>query len=114
MNTSVIVCDIVEVWSSCQKTTKKVPKNKPCIAQDLHFDQLRRPLSKMKPVLVTGGNTGIGLALCELLVQDHGCFVYLGSRNLERGTQAVNSVKEKVSRLRLSSSILYISTFFIH
>ena len=26
---SVIVCDIVEVWSSCQKTTEKVPKNKP-------------------------------------------------------------------------------------
>lgn len=50
----------------------------------------------MKTVLVTGGNTGIGLALCELLVQDHDCFVYLGSRNLERGTQAVNSIKEKV------------------
>ena len=26
---SVIVCDIVKVWSSCQKTTKKLPKNKP-------------------------------------------------------------------------------------
>jgi len=50
----------------------------------------------MKTVLVTGGNTGIGLALCELLVEEHGCFVYLGSRNLDRGTQAVNSIKEKV------------------
>ena len=25
-----IVCDIVEVWSSFQKTTEKAPKNKPC------------------------------------------------------------------------------------
>merc|ERR1712168_930279 len=44
----------------------------------------------------TGGNTGIGLALCKLLVQDHDCHVFLGSRNLERGTEAVNSIKETV------------------
>jgi len=50
----------------------------------------------MKSVLVTGGNTGIGLALCKLLVQDHDCHVFLGSRNLERGTEAVNSIKETV------------------
>ena len=31
MNTSVIVCDIVEVWSSGQKTTKKVHKKTLCV-----------------------------------------------------------------------------------
>jgi len=50
----------------------------------------------MKSVLVTGGNTGIGLALCKLLVQDHNCHVFLASRNMERGTEAVNSIKETV------------------
>ena len=64
----------------------------------------------MKTVLVTGGNTGIGLALCELLVEEHGCFVYLGSRNLDRGTQAVNSIKEKVNYQLTVESILTISS----
>lgn len=35
----------------------------------------------MKRVLVTGGNTGIGLALCRQLSVDHGCHVILGSRS---------------------------------
>ena len=34
----------------------------------------------VKHVLVTGGNTGIGFALCRQLAADHGCHVYLGSR----------------------------------
>lgn len=50
----------------------------------------------MKAVLVTGGNRGLGLAVCRLLVRDHGCFVYMGSRDLQRGREAVNSIKEMV------------------
>ena len=47
-------------------------------------------------VLVTGGNSGIGLALCKLLVSEHGCYVFLGSRSSEKGRHAVNSIKEQV------------------
>lgn len=45
-----------------------------------------------KHVLVTGGNSGIGLALCQLLARDHGCHVFLGSRNLDKGNAALESI----------------------
>ena len=38
-----------------------------------------------KHILVTGASSGIGLALCKLLIKDHDCYVYLGSRNLAKG-----------------------------
>ena len=44
-------------------------------------------------ILVTGANSGIGLALTKQLVADYGCHVYLGSRNSERGMKAVEEVK---------------------
>jgi len=43
-------------------------------------------------VLVTGGNAGIGLALCKQLVTEDGCHVLLGSRNVDKGTAAVRSI----------------------
>jgi len=43
-------------------------------------------------VVVTGGNSGIGLALCKLLATEHGCYVYLGSRSAERGTAAIKTI----------------------
>jgi len=46
-------------------------------------------------ILVTGGNSGIGLALCLQLATEHGCHVYLGSRSVERGTAAVDSIKKE-------------------
>ena len=46
-----------------------------------------------KRILVTGANSGIGLALTKQLVADHGCHVYLGSRSSEKGMQAVEEVK---------------------
>jgi len=48
-----------------------------------------QPLS----VFVTGGNAGIGLALCKQLAVDHGCRVFMGSRSLERGEKALEEVK---------------------
>ncbi len=45
-----------------------------------------------KRILVTGGNSGIGLALCKQLLVDHGCHVYLCSRSLERGKAAIESL----------------------
>ncbi|KAL7474663.1 hypothetical protein ACHAW6_000626 [Cyclotella cf. meneghiniana] len=48
-----------------------------------------------RKILVTGANTGIGLALTKQLVKDHGCHVYLGSRSVERGQRAVDEVKRE-------------------
>ena len=39
----------------------------------------------VKHIVVTGASAGIGLALCKLLIRDHDCYVYLGSRNVEKG-----------------------------
>ena len=51
----------------------------------------------MRPVLVTGGNKGIGRAICERVLADHDdtrCF--LGSRSLERGEVAAAEIVRKV------------------
>lgn len=50
----------------------------------------------MKQVLVTGASSGIGFALCKLLVRDHGCHVYLGSRNASKGAACLASIIEEV------------------
>jgi len=42
----------------------------------------------MKNIFVTGGNSGIGFALCEQLLEE-GHRVFLGSRNKERGEAAI-------------------------
>jgi len=54
-----------------------------------------RPSKAMaaKPIVVTGGNDGIGLALCKQLVLEHGCRVFLGSRSVEKGEAAVQGIR---------------------
>ena len=52
-----------------------------------------------KAILVTGGNGGIGFALCKQLVSkgEHGsCKVFLGARSAERGQAAVDDIKSQV------------------
>lgn len=49
-------------------------------------------MAEGKRILVTGANTGIGLALCKQLCEK-GCQVLLGARNLEKGAKAVEEVK---------------------
>jgi len=49
-------------------------------------------MADLKHVLVTGGNTGIGFALCKQLLVEHGCYVFLGSRNAEKGAAAVKEI----------------------
>lgn len=49
----------------------------------------------VKNILVTGASSGIGLALCKRLTTEHGCFVYLGSRNPTKGDQAKRSIVEQ-------------------
>ena len=62
-----------------------------------------------KHILVTGGNSGIGLALCKLLIKDHSCYVYLGSRNAEKGAAAMKTILEEVpDKVMLLSCIDYL------
>ena len=49
-----------------------------------------------KHILVTGGNSGIGLALCKLLIKNHSCYVYLGSRDVSKGEAALKIILEEV------------------
>lgn len=46
----------------------------------------------MKNALITGANKGIGLETAKQLLQK-GFYVYIGSRNLENGLQAVKALK---------------------
>lgn len=50
--------------------------------------------SSARRILVTGGNAGIGLALCKQLLVENGCYVYLCSRSVEKGRAAVASILE--------------------
>lgn len=50
------------------------------------------PEQTLKRILVTGGNSGIGAALCKLLVTEHSCFCYLGSRDTAKGEAAVKQI----------------------
>lgn len=63
-------------------------------------------MGSAKHILVTGGNSGIGAALCKLLATSTQpasdfptpkpplCYVYLGSRNPERGAAAVKAITD--------------------
>jgi NAD(P)-dependent dehydrogenase (short-subunit alcohol dehydrogenase family) len=48
--------------------------------------------ANIKRVLVTGGNAGIGKALCQQLASDFGCHVYMGVRSVERGEAALKEI----------------------
>ena len=50
----------------------------------------------LKHILVTGGTSGIGLALCKLLIRDHGCYVYLGSIDQTNGATALKKILQEV------------------
>lgn len=56
----------------------------------------------MKSILVTGGNSGIGLALCKQLAVDHGCRVFLGARTKAKGEAAVKSIVDAAPDAQIS------------
>merc|ERR1711993_56461 len=65
----------------------------------LYVKTQRHPLKFLKMVkhiLVTGASSGIGLALCKLLIRDHSRYVYLGSRNVSKGETAKKTILEEV------------------
>ena len=48
----------------------------------------------MKKALITGANKGIGLEVAKQLLQK-GFYVYIGSRDLQNGIQAVEGLKSQ-------------------
>mmetsp|Transcript_2279 Transcript_2279/g.2935 ORF Transcript_2279/g.2935 Transcript_2279/m.2935 type:complete len:292 (+) Transcript_2279:31-906(+) len=64
--------------------------------------------SKMRSVLVTGGNQGIGFALCKQLAIEHNCHVYLTARNPERGEAAVSKIASLINDAGSTGSIDFI------
>jgi len=48
--------------------------------------------TKMKKALITGANKGIGFGTAKLLLQN-GFYVYIGSRNVQNGVNAVEKLK---------------------
>jgi NAD(P)-dependent dehydrogenase (short-subunit alcohol dehydrogenase family) len=61
----------------------------------------------VKKILVTGGNKGIGLAIVEKILKTNDqTFVYLGSRNTDRGEEAKNSILKKNSSYKERIEVL--------
>eukprot|EP00954_Amorphochlora_amoebiformis_P027071 1383147-Amorphochlora_amoeboformis.AAC.1 len=59
--------------------------------------------AEFKPVIVTGANKGIGLAIVQrLLDETTDTFVFLGSRSLERGEAALKTVLSADTKGRAS------------
>ena len=48
-------------------------------------------------VLVTGGNQGIGYALCRQLAVDHNCHVLLSARSSQKGKDAVSKIETAIA-----------------
>lgn len=59
-------------------------------------------------VVVTGGNTGIGFALCKQLVLDHNAHVYLAARNPTKGQDAVSKIQSLMGQKPSSGSVTFI------
>lgn len=59
-------------------------------------------------IVVTGGNTGIGFALCKQLVLDHNAHVYLTARNPTKGQHAVSQIQSLIEGKKSQGSVTYI------
>ena len=63
-----------------------------------------------RAVLVTGGNAGIGFALCRQLAAEHNCTVYMGARNAERGKLAIAKIKDAHPKADVKLTIMDVSS----
>mmetsp|Transcript_9534 Transcript_9534/g.18511 ORF Transcript_9534/g.18511 Transcript_9534/m.18511 type:complete len:281 (-) Transcript_9534:53-895(-) len=61
-----------------------------------------------KHILVTGGNDGIGLALCKILATSHGAYVYMGSRSAERGAAGLKKITDEAPEAAKSIELMQI------
>ena len=67
-------------------------------------------------VFVTGGNAGIGAAICKLLVKERGCQVFMGSRSIEKGQNAVKEMAlgAKAGDITVVQCDVNVSRFFLN
>ena len=77
------------LWCSCDS-----PRDPWCSLSIDGDDQSLLAQEGRKQVFITGGNSGIGLALCERLAAESCCHVYMGSRCLDKGNAALASIVE--------------------
>eukprot|EP00435_Cladocopium_sp_Y103_P028282 s47_g7.t1 len=75
-----------------------------CEGPDRDHATFSSPAMALRRVLVTGGNKGIGRALCRQLAADHGFYVLLGSRDPGRGEEAVKSILQQSPECSLAGS----------
>lgn len=61
-------------------------------------------------VLVTGGNTGIGLALCKQLAIEHNIHVFLGSRDEDRGKEAIKTIVTAAPQAKVTLVVIDVSS----
>lgn len=59
-------------------------------------------------ILVTGGNTGIGFALCKQLAVDHHAHVFLTARNPTKGQDAVSKIQSLMERNKSKGSVTFV------
>ncbi|CAJ1935097.1 unnamed protein product [Cylindrotheca closterium] len=65
----------------------------------------------MKTVLVTGGNRGIGLAICQRILEETtDVKVLLGSRDLGRGQQAADFLSKQISNCQERLEVIEMDT----
>ncbi|KAL3942292.1 MAG: hypothetical protein SGBAC_003501 [Bacillariaceae sp.] len=65
----------------------------------------------MRTVLVTGGNRGIGLAICQRILEESSDVkVLLGSRDMGRGQQAAEFLKKKISNCQDRLEVIEMDT----
>ena len=60
---------------------------------------LTRKCGTMLRVVVTGGNSGIGKALCKQLASEYNCYVYMGTRSIQKGQAALEEIKSELSEV---------------
>lgn len=60
-------------------------------------------MASKRLALVTGGNKGIGYAICKQLLQTQSFSVLLATRNMENGSKALDNLKRDIPDLDLST-----------
>lgn len=71
----------------------------------------RASVTAMRTVLVTGGNRGIGLAICQRILEETSDVkVLLGSRDLGRGQQAADYLKKQISNCQERLEVIEMDT----
>merc|ERR1719457_95517 len=79
---------------SCKRDLNNETEGDDCLP---HYNYFFNPnLLKDKVAFITGGGSGIGFRITELFMR-HGCSCVIGSRNLERVSQAAEEIESAMS-----------------